>query len=217
MGRPPKNGSRSSTRLLVLGGVLLGLTKMAPAQMVAPQAPGDDPLLFACQQTVACDSHLERATQLYREANYQAAIVEYQAAYSLQPYALVLYNIARLHHKQGQLAEAIVHYQKYLATNNQEQAERARALLATAQQELTAQQVKAPTPPPIAVAAPPQVVSVQGTSAAHHKPISVYRKWWFWTVIGVAAVGGATIAGVGIYASGPDVSGIPAGHLAFGK
>ena len=91
--------SRSSIR--VLAGVclvcLLGLfSGSATAQGASKTAPPnrDEALLKACEQSQACSSHLSRANQLYDKDSYAAALDEYQAAYILQPYPLLLYNMA---------------------------------------------------------------------------------------------------------------------------
>lgn len=210
---------RSSTRLLLIGCFLVGLTGSAPAQ-TAPVVPaGDDAFLLACQQTVACKTHLDTATQLYGQERYGGAIDEYQAAYVLQPYPLILYNIARLHHKQSQVGEAITYYRRYLDTAHPTQAERAKQLLAEAQAELVAKDNKPPpTPIPPAVAlAPAAALSPPLLPSVRPVKTPIYKKWWFGVVIGVTVVGIVTAAGIGIYASGPDVSGVPTLSLRFGK
>lgn len=69
-----------------------------------------------------------------------------------------------------------------------------------------------PPPPPIAVVPPPMVTS-------HREgPQPVYKKWWFWTLVGVGVAGAAAGVGVGVAQStgtpGPvldPLEGIPMG------
>ena len=97
---------------LLLGSCMLGLAGLARAQTVPSDQLGYDKLLVACELSVACQSHLDKANQLYAQDRYSPAIEEYQSAYTLQPYPPILYNIARLHHKENHLPEAIAYYQR---------------------------------------------------------------------------------------------------------
>jgi tetratricopeptide (TPR) repeat protein len=199
---------------------LCGLARIASAETgesTPTQAPdAQDALLSACQQSAACKSHLDLATLLYKQDRYSMAIDEYQDAYILQPYPLILYNIARLHHKQNHLSEAITYYQRYLYTAHPAQAERAKQLLAAAQKELASQATKVErvSAPPVP---PPSVpLSVPPAPVVRHEKKPLYKEGWFWSLIGVTVAGAATAIGIGIYASGPDVSGVPAKTLSFG-
>ncbi len=155
------------------------------------------------------------------------AIEEYQAAYTLQPYPPFLYNIARLHHKQDHLSDAVAHYQRYLDSAYPEQRERARQHLAAAQDLLETRSEPAPAPltpaPPAGVAlrvmpAPPAMVPAPGTPLplGRHLSIPLDKKWWFWSLLGVTAAGVATAVGIGVYARVPDVSGLPAQTVSLG-
>ena len=217
---PPAGPSlRSLSKLLILGSLHMWLAGYAQAQTPPPVKLGDDALLQACEQMLACKSHLERATQLYKQEQYTAALDEYQAAYILQPYPLILYNIARLHHKQSHLADAVTYYQRYLNTGSSEQAERARLLLDDVQMVLR-EPAPAETPlvliPP-AVRIPSSALVPPLTAAVPQGRTPIYKKWWLWTAIGLAAGGVATAVGIGVYASGPDISGLPSKTLGFGK
>lgn len=127
--------SRSSISLFVVVGLLLGNVTEVKADS-GSSSPNSDIFLQACDQLPACRGHLDQADRFHAQKQYSDALREYQAAYALQPYALILYNIARLKHKMGRFAEAVDFYQRYLDTSDQRQAERARTLLTEAQEQV---------------------------------------------------------------------------------
>ena len=149
--RPRSRSSNLSTSRVLLASVVFGLAELAQAQTSQPS--GHDALLLTCQQSLPCKSHLDRATELNKQELHSMAVEEYEAAYSLQPYPPILYNIARLHHKQNHLAEAVAYYQRYLDSSHPERVERAKQFLSEAQQGLATEQSK-PAPPPLMPAAP---------------------------------------------------------------
>jgi len=216
----------SNSRVL-LGCFLLSLCGLAKAQPSVPE--GRDSLLRACQDAVACQSHLESASVLYKQQRYSMALEEYLAAYTLQPYPPFLYNVARIHHKQNHLAEAIAYYQRYLDSADPGQPEKAKQYLAEAQQQLTVEQDKAmPAPAPIALpalsarsmpvapAAPP-VLAAPVAPSEHKASRPRYKQWWVWTLVGVATAGAAMAIGIGVYSSGPDISGLPTKAASLGR
>jgi tetratricopeptide (TPR) repeat protein len=201
----------------LLGSLLSGFVALARAETSETLQSKHEALLKACTQSLACHSHVERANQLYEQNAFDAARDEYQAAYVLQPYPLILYNIARIHHKQSHLSDAIAYYQRYLSTGHAERAERARQLLSEAKQVLQQQDAEVEPPPaPLRPEPPPLLISAKAPSAEKStKPM--HKKWWLWTLVGVAAVGAATAIGIGVYASGPDVSGVPSYNAMLGN
>lgn len=54
------------------------------------------------------------AVALYRQKRYSDAIAEFRNAYSIKPTPRLLFNIAQSYRKQGQLAEGIDYFDKYL-------------------------------------------------------------------------------------------------------
>lgn len=224
---PRSRPSNTLNSRVLLGSLLLGLAGLAQAQTSVPA--GSDALLLACQQEVACQSHLDSASVLYKQQRYSMALEEYQAAYLLQPYPPFLYNIARLHHKQDHLSEAVAYYQRYLDSADPGQPEKAKQYLTEAQQRLAAEQAKErPAPAPIALAAPavpsipflpvaPPAWSAPAAPAERKARLPGYKQWWVWALCGAAAAGAATAIGIGVYASGPDTSGLPVKQASLGQ
>ena len=185
-------------------------------------------LLRACEQAESCSSHLEKADQMYKQGRFSAAIEEYQAAYTLQPYPPILYNIARLHHKQNHFTEAVTYYQRYLdAPSDAAITARVKQQLFEAQSAL-ALQTSEPAPAPLAAVAPATLsasgpsrptpaLTATASAKEHLGSLPIYKKWWFWTVLGVAVSATAAATGVAIGSTRPDVIGLPAQTFSFGR
>ena len=58
--------------------------------------------------------HFQRGVQLYGEADYHAALVEFRRAYELAPNPTVLYNIGQTYYQLQNYAAALVALQRYL-------------------------------------------------------------------------------------------------------
>lgn len=218
--------SRYSINWLPLLGLLFLLSALAHAQARDDAAPpaggaGDEALLKACEQDLACSSHVRLANQFYEQNNFSAALDEYRAAYILQPYPLILYNIARIHHRQTNLSEAQVYYRRYLDTGHAQRAERARQLIAEIDAQLRNEQLAQeslpePEPAPLLVQAPPPLQPALPKVERQSRPI--YKRWWFWTLLGgVAAAGITTAVVLSVYSREPDVEGLPAKTFTFGN
>ncbi len=172
--------------------------------------------------TEASKRHYESGRQLYKNADYTAALREFSAGYRLDPRPAFLINLGQCYRKLNQLVRARDMYQRYLATAATDPAQRTRIEAIVAELDgLIAErlaQVEAPSPSdsliaqpsPAPVAAkrstvepsPAPVITPTSTSVVQKKP--VYKKWWFWTalVLGAGAVAGVTV-GV-IYATRPS-------------
>ncbi len=161
--------------------------------------------------------HYEEGTKAYNEGDYARAVAEYKAGYKLKPEPVLLYNIAQSYRLGGDLVQATTYYKLFLknkpnAPNRREVEERIRKL-----EEETRAKSPPPDPTPVASAAPspspsPSLlapvpgVEVHNTRTTPdneivdvpptHKP--VYKKWWFWTIIGVVVVGAGVGVGLGL-------------------
>ncbi len=92
-------------RLFVLGGFLLLL--LSSSSVLA--LPED-----ACFKDEKCKEHYSKAIKLYKEEDFDAAMSEFQAAYSVRQMPLLLVNIGRTLQKLGRPKEALVYYERYL-------------------------------------------------------------------------------------------------------
>ena len=161
----------------------------------APENPDD-----GCLSDPVCRGHYEQAVALFEQGRFDAALAEFQAAYMQRQMPWLLINIGRAVQRLGRPQEAINYYERYKKAepNIDPEAEKrvnkyieqARALL-----EQTPEQPNLPIPPKPEPTPPPT-----GTLTASPSPTAptpppppatkpIYKKWWFWTIIGVVAAG----------------------------
>jgi tetratricopeptide (TPR) repeat protein len=165
----------------------------------------------ACERIPECMGHAERGRTLAREGKHAEAAAEYSAAYNLAPAPWLLYNLARRLHEAGRLDEAAIEYQRYLdlgAAEDPTQLGKARDFLAQIRRPLE----KAPLTQSVASTLDPSASTSPDAQATVVVPKTpVFKKWWFWTVLGITAAGVATAIGIGVYAgTGPNPNGLPA-------
>jgi tetratricopeptide (TPR) repeat protein len=163
--------------------------------------------------TTKARAHFEAGRKMYQISDYRGALQEFKQAFLFNGHPLFLFNIAQCHRMLGERDEALTSYRRYLAADpaapNRAQVERmmrdlekARATApAGAQTPVVvpsgpAEAAQAPSPvlaPPISAIPPPAprpTVSVAAPVTAHRSDDGsprFYRRWWFWTLLGVAA------------------------------
>ena len=175
------------TRLLLL------LTVCLAVAVPSRTAFADDPATRAARR------HFERGEKLFALGKFDEALEEYQTAFDAKPLPAFLYNIGQCYRNLGDLDQAIFSFKKYLKlepeAENREAVER---LI----EDLEDQKARG-----------------EGEKFVRKKPGTeskpVYKKWWFWTGVGVAVVGGSAA----IYASGGGSSppSTDLGNIVFGK
>lgn len=174
------------TRLFLL--LVVCFAVAAPAR----SAHADDPATRAARR------HFERGEKLFALGKFDEALEEYQTAFDAKPLPGFLYNIGQCYRNLGDYDQAIFSFKKYLKlepdASNKEAVER---LIEELEEK-----------------------KAQGDSQKYIKkkqegPRPIYKKWWFWTGVGVVAVGGTAA----IYASGggssPPTTDL--GNIVFGK
>jgi tetratricopeptide (TPR) repeat protein len=170
----------------------------------------------------------EHGQALYALHRFGEAAVQFEKAFELKPQPAILYNAAQAHRLAGNKQRALELYESYLriypnAQNGAEIRDRVRELKSAieADQRATtappkeAQQLppgngEPTTPPPTGTTTPPATTPPATTPSeatpaatsnavtAEAPPRPVYKKPWFWAVIGGAAVvvAGAVVLGV---------------------
>ena len=147
-------------------------------------------------------------SQHYSLGEYKEALTAFKEAYRNYEDPSFLFNIAQCHRQLDQRAEAIREYRMYLvnapdASNREE----VRQLIARLEHELAEERATKAAPPPgvqppaVAAtasepvhAAPPPSTTPSLTLTAsppHERATPTYKKWWVWTIVGVAVAGGA--------------------------
>lgn len=170
-------------------------------------------------------AHYEQAVVHYNLDEFAQALAEFREAYRLKPDASFLFNIAQCHRKLGDVDAALDFYRKYLRSlpeaPNRAEVERMIADLRARKDSAPAADAPAtdapsPVPQIDAAAAPVVVPAPEAPAAAPRADVLVatpapaqpastpfYQRWWFWTAVGAAVVGGG-IAAYAATRSGPQ-------------
>jgi tetratricopeptide (TPR) repeat protein len=130
------------------------------------------------------------AQKAFDEARYQDAAAEFERSYQLSHYPAILHKIALCYDQLAQSAKAIDYYQRYLDAEDRENPRRAgiEARIATLKEQIKPAPPAEPQSQPQPLAPPPPPP----------RKTPLYKKWWLWTVVGVAAAGLAVGLGVGL-------------------
>jgi tetratricopeptide (TPR) repeat protein len=165
-------------------------------------------------------AHYEQAVADYNLDEYAPALAEFREAYRIKPDPSFLFNIAQCHRKLGQNEAALDYYRKYLRNlpdaPNRADVERIVAELRSKETAPPADATPTPPPAPIATPTPAPVppprleaptpapeASLIATPAPPPTSSPIYKRWWFWTGVGVIVVS-AVIIGVVASSKGPQ-------------
>lgn len=91
---------------------LAGLLALALAG-VRPDALAQETELDASAVTRRVEVLSAEGVEAYKSGRYREALARFKAALALQPVANLLFNIARIHEKLGELSEAVTYYERY--------------------------------------------------------------------------------------------------------
>ena len=160
-------------------------------------------------------AHNARAKKLFTMGKFKQAAEQYLKAYEAKQVPVFLYNMGQCHKRLGTeagLRKAIFYYKGYLRSDPADRA-RVEADLSRLEGQIARIGRQRPTPAskpaPAGKPSPKRLPLVPATApapgpASATAPVStpVYKRWWFWAIVGVAVVGGGVAAGVA--ASGGD-------------
>jgi tetratricopeptide (TPR) repeat protein len=140
------------------------------------------------------DRHAMLGERLLARGQAQEAIAEFRRAYELRAEPRYLFDIAEGYRQLGLRDQALFFYQRYLsaapdASDRDEVEEQIAALERPAK----------PAPRAIAPSLAHDVVIVPVSA-----PRPIWKRWWFWTAVGAAVVGG-TVAAFAVGSRGADV------------
>ena len=222
---PPRFGSVPALAVLALVSLLCSGSPSALAQ----GAPVDDATTLA-----AAKESFDQAEKSYALGKFGDALRQYERAFDLKPLPAFLFNIGQCHRNLGNWERASFFYNGYLSRDpkaknrdkvltlidqmnakvrEQDEARRAAAAASgttgtgttgtgTTGTGTTGTGTTTPTTREPGVIVPPQAVTPPVTPPVAETP--TYRKWWVWTLVGVAVVGGGVAAAV--VATNPSVS-----------
>ena len=199
----------------VLGCVVCGLLCLSLPTLARAQAPAAASAASAPSE----EDRTEEAKGLFLAGRasfdagrYADALDYFRRSYAISQRPELLYNIGIAQDRQRDDEHALQSYEAYLAAlpnapNRAEVEKRAaairEALQARKEQGEDQSAATVPTPEQTAQAAQPakpQPSAADDTQPAPAESKSVFKKWWFWTAVGVVVVGvtaGAVIAGGG--------------------
>lgn len=182
-----------------------------------------------CSSDPPCKTLAERAKELSASGNLAEALRLYELAYSVRADAALLFNLARVLHKQGRAAEAASYYQKYIASPAADEEQKAKARAFQKQVQL-AQPDAVSTPQSVATVpeetsdrqagAAGSLTSTEGTGRDQAVPSkSVVKKWWFWVVTGGCLLAASAITAGAVHvdtgAAQPATARVPPANTAM--
>ncbi|MDB4971000.1 MAG: TonB-dependent receptor [Myxococcales bacterium] len=181
-------------------------------------------LLLVCCSIARADragearAHYENATSHFAVGEFAEAAVEYQAAFKLKADPALLYNAAQSYRLANNPERALILYRNYLqlyptegnAEDVRRQISKLKEAIAASEKAKSSPPTDATEPKQLPLVAPPVLAATPisaaqgGTSrvgstavAEKKKPdVPVYKKWWLWTIVGIAVAGGAATAAV---------------------
>ena len=180
----------------------------------APESPGD-----ACLSDPECKQLVDHGRALSEATQFEAALVAYQSAYARKDVPWLLVNIGRMRQKLGRHEEALNAYEQFLktqlgqadpvlrgrvvgylaeaentVTEQKKKTAAEQQRLAGEQQRLTSMKVSLISEQDRLASERNLLVAEKGRLAATTKPI--YKRWWFWTLLGGATAAVITTAAV---------------------
>lgn len=142
----------------------------------------------------AFSQHVAEGRRLYAEKNYDQALTEFDAAYQIDADPRLLLNIGRCHYMADRPREALDVYKQMLKLElPREVREEVLSSIARTTIRLAEKQQQQPQPMQLAVTSAAPAVPAKEPE----KPL--YKKGWFWAIIGGVAVAGLAVGlGVGL-------------------
>lgn len=156
-------------------------------------------LLVVARASARSQSEFEKRTTaaqtLYAEKNYNGALDQFTAAYQLDPEPWLLINIGRCHYLADRPKEALGFYNKALqAKLSRSEREEVMASVAKATIKLQEQQERAVNEQRKAEQARLTAIASASLIPSNPPEKPIYKKAWFWGVIG----GGLSLLTIGL-------------------
>lgn len=126
--------------------LLVGLLALGAAPLHATPARAQDPELDASAVARRVEVLSAEGVEAYKSGRYREALARFKAALALSPVANLLFNIARIHEKLGELSEAVTYYERFERAPDAEAAARdsARERLADLRAQIAARAATGP-------------------------------------------------------------------------
>lgn len=178
---------------LFLGFTILALTLSVSSAFAQTPAPVPAPTP-ADEEARAL---FEAGRIAFGNRRYTQALEMFERAYELSPRPALLYNLGSTLDRLRRDREAVDAFRRYLEgePNSPRRAE--------VEERITILEQQLATSPQAVARAGTETGSPETDATVEHDPIT--KKWWFWTIIGVAVVG--TAVGVGVAVAGGGTQG----------
>lgn len=191
-------------------GLLLGSAGIVCAQTV----------VTSCEAVPACSAQYLQAQRLSKSGAYEQALQIFTAIHQEYADPVALYPIGVMCDRLGRYAEAASAYERYLAAGVetdpirvakvQEQLARARSLVPPQPPPVLKTSVEPPakgTIEPQATVVPAADILPPAGTSPQQQSVPLYKKGWFWAVLGgsAAAIGLGVGLGVGLSNRGPNL------------
>ena len=105
---------------LLSSGALVSLSGTAWGQEPAAADASSSAAPAQSEKVKEATTRFERGLALYDDSDFDAALVEFNRAYSLSPTYKILYNIAKIERVRNDYSSALAHFQRYLAEGGAE-------------------------------------------------------------------------------------------------
>lgn len=197
--------------------LLFGLLLSTWASPVAVRAETTPQQPVVCEQVPRCSEQVQSALQ-QAKTNREAALAAMQDAYNQYPDPRLCYNLGRLLQQLQRPTKAAEQYRQFLESGVESRPEmliKARTYLEQVERESEALRKASQPPtavvPPVSIdPAPSTTTLAAGALVAGTQPETkkVYKKWWFWTLVGGASAVIAVGTTLGVLSREPDLSGV---------
>lgn len=157
---------------------------LLPCQVVRGQPT---PPQAGCADNPACEALAKQAEQQVAAGQLAEALRSYKLAHEVVADPRLLYSIARLMHLQGQEIDAVPYYRRFIESNLDDEAQKVRSKEYLAQCESIAAEALAKK---MEAERKEKERNEVKRAELTIKPVPLYKKWWFWTIIGTAAAAG---------------------------
>lgn len=197
-----------------------------PAPSSVSPSPGVEPFTGTEEERQALfRQNIQAAAAQFAAGDVDAAVAAYWTAYTLKPQTLIIFNVAQLYRKAARWAQAQALYQRFLQEDPASAlAPEVEGYLAEVQQRLREEQQEAERRAAQSLAQANAALAErlaglerqQALLTMPERPKPVYRRAWFWALLGTTAAGVALGVGlgVGLQPKVPDVD-LGAGTLRF--
>lgn len=153
--------------------------------------------------------HFQQGKAAFELGNFQEALEQYKTAYRIAPLPGFLFNIGQCHRNLGDLDKAIFAFRLYLRKRpeapNREAVLQLIKELERLIEERAQQQKKVP------VYLPESRPITHQPPPPPPPPTPVYKRWWLWTLVGLAAGGAAVGIYFGVKSREPSLPDAPLG------